>query len=346
MDKSKNLYQILELQPSASYNEIVKSYRRLALLYHPDKCDDPDATEKFKEINIAYHILSDQDKRREYDELNNINKDEIYKMFMSSLNNSKDIAFDIIKYFYMSPDDLQDENIKEKIKSRLKQITLLDVLDNIKKIFFKVKDEPPKEPIIQNTSESEYENTDEYAENDKEKNNIKCEIKTNLKEMYYKKLKKITIMQKRNMISQPKDFIIPILDSQIILYGEGDQDENVMGDLIILIKRKKDKEFKIINENDLLTIKNISLYELIYGFKMYINLFDEEIIEIKCNNPLHELIRNENNFYYIIKTKGLPKNYETDERGDLIIQINLINTNMKPILLQYFPPVNLDPSIS
>ena len=65
---SKSLYETLDVSPSASADEIKKAYRRLARKYHPDVNKDPGAEDKFKEINAAYEILSDEQKRRQYDQ--------------------------------------------------------------------------------------------------------------------------------------------------------------------------------------------------------------------------------------------------------------------------------------
>jgi len=64
---SKDYYQILGVSRSASAEEIKKSYRKLAMQYHPDRNKDKKAEGKFKEISEAYAVLSDTEKRKQYD---------------------------------------------------------------------------------------------------------------------------------------------------------------------------------------------------------------------------------------------------------------------------------------
>ncbi len=63
---SKDYYEILGISKDASDNEIKKAYRKLAHKYHPDKKDGNE--EKFKEVNSAYQVLSDSQKRQQYDQ--------------------------------------------------------------------------------------------------------------------------------------------------------------------------------------------------------------------------------------------------------------------------------------
>ena len=65
----RDLYEIIGVDKNASLNDIKKSYRKIAMKYHPDKNpDDKEAEIKFKESAEAYAVLSDENKRRQYDQ--------------------------------------------------------------------------------------------------------------------------------------------------------------------------------------------------------------------------------------------------------------------------------------
>ncbi|SFV70351.1 DnaJ-class molecular chaperone CbpA [hydrothermal vent metagenome] len=65
---SKSLYETLGVSENASADEIKKAYRKLARKYHPDINKDESAVDKFKEINAAYEVLSDEGKKAQYDQ--------------------------------------------------------------------------------------------------------------------------------------------------------------------------------------------------------------------------------------------------------------------------------------
>ncbi|KAF6118318.1 DnaJ heat shock protein family (Hsp40) member B11 [Phyllostomus discolor] len=64
----RDFYKILGVPRSASIKDIKKAYRKLALQLHPDRNpDDPQAQEKFQDLGAAYEVLSDSEKRKQYD---------------------------------------------------------------------------------------------------------------------------------------------------------------------------------------------------------------------------------------------------------------------------------------
>jgi curved DNA-binding protein CbpA len=86
-EEQEDYYKILGVGKDATDAEIKKAYRKLALKWHPDKNQDKreEAEEKFKKINEAYSVLSDKNKRRQYDhggmhfDFGNFNADDIFK---------------------------------------------------------------------------------------------------------------------------------------------------------------------------------------------------------------------------------------------------------------------------
>ena len=68
MAEKRDYYEVLGLKKGASDDDIKKAYRKLAMKYHPDRNPgDKKAEENFKEVNEAYSVLSDADKKSKYD---------------------------------------------------------------------------------------------------------------------------------------------------------------------------------------------------------------------------------------------------------------------------------------
>ncbi len=95
MAEKRDYYEVLGVEKGADKKDIKKAYRKLAMKYHPDVSEDPEASDKFKELSEAYGVLSDEEKRGTYDQyghagmngftqediFNNINFEDIFRGF-------------------------------------------------------------------------------------------------------------------------------------------------------------------------------------------------------------------------------------------------------------------------
>ena len=149
-----NLYEILEIKPNASENDIKRAYHLLSKKYHPDKCKDDDATDKFQKINSAYQILIDSKIREKYQKMNIEEKTNfqimLEKIFKNQLN------FDDLKSFSIKFEKKDWDYLKDIIN-----------LLNFQELFnlFLNGDIPTKKTKINNCSDSEIEAyKEDYAE--------------------------------------------------------------------------------------------------------------------------------------------------------------------------------------
>jgi molecular chaperone DnaJ len=78
MAVKRDYYEVLGVPRNASHEDIKKAFRKLAFQYHPDRNKDDGASEKFKEVNEAYEVLSDADKRAAYDRFGHAGAEGIF----------------------------------------------------------------------------------------------------------------------------------------------------------------------------------------------------------------------------------------------------------------------------
>lgn len=136
----KSLYQTLGVSQNATSDEIKKAYRKLARQYHPDINKAKDAEEKFKEINAAYEILSDEKKRAQYDQFGdsmfggqnfsdfarsnqNINLEDILNQIFGGNMGGRSERFSTGRFNFDGFDGLFGETNKEQLNI-IKEITI------------------------------------------------------------------------------------------------------------------------------------------------------------------------------------------------------------------------------
>ncbi|MBR1811251.1 MAG: molecular chaperone DnaJ [Clostridia bacterium] len=96
MAEKRDYYEVLGVEKTASADDIKKAYRKLAKQYHPDlHPDDKTAEEKFKEINEAYEVLSDSDKKAKYDRFGHAGVDPSYGAGGAGGFGGMDMDFDL-----------------------------------------------------------------------------------------------------------------------------------------------------------------------------------------------------------------------------------------------------------
>jgi DnaJ-class molecular chaperone len=322
----KDLYSILNVDKSASANDIKKSYRKLALEHHPDRGG---VAEIFKEITAAYAVLIDENKRKDYDmfgisDENNISKDDIsnifQQMFQRSFNdisnmNNKSPYSDFINIDDIIG-DISNLNCEVKIFHNMASMGPISDLFTINKDNFKVNVSEKKnesEPKNETEKINCYVSIDEIIEGNPNKK-IKKKCQKCIKECE---------CSEENIIEIE---ISPgIKNNQILILkekGSYNEKTNTYNDIEIHIKYLLPKNIKI-KDKHLIVYLELTLDEVFGGFskkiqvgKNYLNVVIENYID--PNNPI------------IYENCGIP--ISENEKGDIIIIPKIKYPNEKKVL--------------
>ena len=327
---SKKYYEILGVPENASDEDIKKSYRKLAIIWHPDKNPDniAESEKKFKEISEAYQILSDPEKREMYDLYG---EDGLQGgMRESAFNNPEDI----FKMFFghgMGHGQTQTQRIKKTDPKIINiPVSLKDFYNGCKKkISIKIKN------ICKNCNGNGGVNM--RVCNGCNGNGIKImnrmlgpgmiqRIQTVCSDCNGNKrvAEYICPECKGNKVNQSEKPFILIIEKgccdgeKKVFQSMGDEiPSEERGDVIFILKDEP-KQLFIRNNNDLIHYKDIMLGDAIVGCNINITDLNSNIISYKEDNMIQQ------NGYSIIRNKGMPYKNQNDKYGDLYVVYNII----------------------
>lgn len=129
---NKDFYKILGLNKDASSDDIKKAYRNLSKKYHPDINKSDEAIQKYKDVQEAYETLSNEEKRKNYDSLNNSSFDNIFNQtndYYSSIFGNKDYA-DILNNYEKIFNFNNTNNYSNTVEENIEYLIPLDYVIN------------------------------------------------------------------------------------------------------------------------------------------------------------------------------------------------------------------------
>lgn len=297
----KQCYKTLDLTDDASISEVKQQFRKLALLYHPDKTNDLNNVSKFIEIHNAYkniinyrNFMIDQ-QNKHY--ANNTNS--IYDLFKPIVSHRMPFINDFFKIIYDNETELRND---------IDNIDLIKIYDTIKNKFVFGNDD-----CDHNNSPSK----------NKQQVNLQIyhAIDVSIKDKYLNTIQNVQIERKTRPPYEFKMFPnckmtnanTDIYDNCQIIENEGeiDNDGNV-GNIVVFMNIVNDNNFILIG-NDIYHKIKIDLYTFLYGGNVVVEYFDDDIeIQISSNGLINK--KNE----HVIKNKGI-------NDGNLIISFEIAN---------------------
>ncbi|UOF94185.1 MAG: molecular chaperone DnaJ [Bacteroides sp.] len=337
MSTKKDYYEILGISRNASPDEIKKAYRAMAIKYHPDKNpDDSNAENKFKEAAEAYDVLSDPDKKSQYDQFGHNKYQKGHYSQNMNMNDIFDQFGDIFSGGNPFENFFGDFNGQKKRKSRGSNLQIKIPLD-LYEIANGAKKRIRVKKMIQcntcNGSGSKNKNSVMQCKHCNGQGTIHNVTNTILGQMQTTSvcrhcngegnviIDKCSICYGSGLVNGVEEIYInippgAIKDTQLSMSGKGDQapKNGIPGDLIILIDEKIHPILKRDGHN------------IIY--EMYINFVDAilgtsiEVPTISGRMTIKISPGTQSGKVFILKNKGIP-NINSHHKGDQLIYINL-----------------------
>jgi len=300
----KDYYKTLGVTKTATPQEIKKTYRRLAMLYHPDRNpDDKHAENKFKEIAEAYEVLHDVEKRKKYDSLSGFHKHTQQKT-NETYGSRSDFGKANEKNYQKPSEEPADEYPEDDNLSKWAH----DVASSFSDFF--------KHFFGGSASKQKEENYKYIFKG----HDIKGKITIDLEEAYLGSNRVMNVNLEKLRLK-----IKPGVNSEQILKvkGKGKESEynDERGDLYVRIVIRPHPVFKR-KENDLYCDLGVDIYTIILGGKVSIQTFKGEVsLTIPPATNYGKVFR--------LKGLGMPIYDSPNESGDLFVKIKYdIPTNL------------------
>ena len=319
---NKDYYNILNIDKNASDEDIKKAYKKLALQYHPDKNQgNEDACEKFKEIGEAYGVLSNKDKRSQYDMVGSVDDtfggvDDPFavfnEIFRSHINNFMNMKYEndinIGNIFSnmsgMSEKSFPFGNVHVRVHTFTDDLYNSSYNDSRRidddEDFEEDSEEDNRfvKPNLGNIFSNLFNKGNKNHSEEKIKTKIKTKviynkpdsilynINVSFSDIYNMKKKKITIMRKRRKdgiyIEKKKKIEIPIYGREILLECEGHEMKDY--------KERGDIIINIFNKNDD-NFKRVNEYDMLTSKEITINDLYSEFLYYDLILPHGEILK-------------------------------------------------------
>lgn len=322
-----SLYQILELEQSATLEDIKRNYRGLAKKYHPDKNKDPASISKFEQITSAYEILSDDKNRKEYLMLNTEGKSKFQSFLEKIFNNN--LKTEELKSFGIDLNQNDYDYLQVNFYDVMNRLNLTEIIN-----FFKSGEFPRKEYEFNNLcSDSDVNNWGTgdafYFDSlpvELQKHNpmtLRINLDIKLEELLSKGKKNLTLKRDINGKFKNTNFEFSYKTPWVVFSGGGDLKGDNIGDLIIKLTLPECYDWQ---ENLIIYQHHISLYEYVYGADIHFQIGDKKI-EYNCWVPSRE--------GNIIFVDNILKDYNQNFSIKLILNYE-DDQNKKTVLKKFF----------
>lgn len=322
------LYDLLGIPTNATQSEIKKAYQRKARELHPDKNkSDPNATQKFQELNQAYEILKDPKKRNRYDRFGLENDNSNAHNF--------DSVFDNFNFVFGGFDDIYGHyrNRTEDIQYDLK-LTLEELYNGCsKKIRIKrkrlcsdcngsgLKKGAKKSKCNQCNGRGKTVTVQRYSNNATIQKITTCDACHGTGE-FVPPNSQCTKCEGNGFVSDIKELRIVVgrgmrAGETLVYKGESDEIPGFdPGDLIVRITEKKHKYFTR-KKDDLFYDKQIELSQSLLGFKFPIIHLDGRILLISSFHTIEEHVHNKHSDQNNVKNEETTANHTEEEKFDI-----------------------------